>query len=126
MELDPANAIAQYRLGAELLRRGETENAEKHLRESYRLNPRNQSTLYSLQMALAEIGKTEEAAQIKQELAALLREIDRESQAAFTALRLNNEGAALEKSGDLRGAAEKYREAVVLDPAHPVSTLISG
>lgn len=82
------------------------------------MNPRNQSTLYSLQMALGENGKTADAARIRRELAALLREIDRESQSAFTALRLNNEGAALEKSGDLRAASSKYREAVALDPEH--------
>jgi superkiller protein 3 len=118
VQLDPRNAIAQYRLGAELLKRGEGEDAETHLRESYRLDPKNQSTLYSLQMVLNENGKTAEAARIKQELAAVLKQIDEESQSAFTALRLNNEGAALEKAGDLRGAAAKYREAIALDPEH--------
>ena len=49
----------------------------------------------------------------------MLREIDTESQNAFTALRLNNEGAALEKAGNLRAALEKYRQAVALDPTHP-------
>ena len=88
------------------------------LRESYRLNPKNQSTLHSLQLALRQDGKVEEAARIKEELAALLRQIDQESQAAFGALQLNNEGAALEKSGNLRGALEKYRQAVALDPEH--------
>ncbi len=45
-----------------------------HLRESYRLNPQNQSTLYSLQLALRQDGKLEEAARIKEELAVLLRQ----------------------------------------------------
>jgi tetratricopeptide (TPR) repeat protein len=118
VELAPDNPIAQYRLGAELLRRGDSQAAETHLQESYRLNPKNQSTLNSLQMALRENGKTEEAARVKQELADVLRKIDEESQASFTALRLNNEGFAIEKSGDLRGALAKYREAVALDPQH--------
>jgi tetratricopeptide (TPR) repeat protein len=119
VELDPQNAVAQYRLGAELLRRGDAPRAERHLRESYRLNPKNQSTLYSLQLALREAGKPEEAARVKAELARLLRDIDRESQSAFTALRLNNEGAALEKAGNVKGALENYREAVRLAPEHP-------
>jgi len=48
----------------------------------------------------------------------VLKEIDRESQAAFKALQLNNEGAAIEKKGDRPGALEKYRAAVALDPTH--------
>lgn len=118
VELDPENAISQYRLGAEYLARGEAHDAVRHLREAYRLNPQNQSTLHGLQLALRQDGKLDEAARIKEELAVLLRKIDQESQAAFTALRLNNEGAALEKTGNLRAALEKYRQAVALDPAH--------
>jgi Flp pilus assembly protein TadD len=118
VELEPADAVARYRLGAEYLRRGDPAEAVRHLRESYRLNPKNQSTLHSLQLALRQDGKLDEAARIKEELAALLRQIDHESQSAFTALQLNNEGAALEKSGNLRAALEKYRQAVALDPEH--------
>jgi tetratricopeptide (TPR) repeat protein len=92
--------------------------AVQHLRHSFRLNPRDQSTLYSLQSALRQDGQLEESKRIKEKLAEVLREIDRESQNAFNALRLNNEGAALEKTGDLPSALEKYRQAVALDPAH--------
>jgi tetratricopeptide (TPR) repeat protein len=118
VELDPENAVSQYRLGAEYLRRGEARQAVGHLRESYRLAPLNQSTLNSLQLALRQDGQVEEAAQIRAKLAGLLRKIDKESQDAFNALRLNNEGAALEKSGNARAALDKYRQAVALDPAH--------
>ena len=31
---------------------------------------------------------------------------------------MNNEGANLEKAGDLQAAVEKYRKALELDPAH--------
>jgi tetratricopeptide (TPR) repeat protein len=118
VQLNPENAISQYRLGAEYLRQGKTHDAVTHLRESYRLNPKNQSTLYSLQIALRQDGQPEEALRVKKQLAELLRGIDRESQNAFAALRLNNDGAALEKSGDLKGALEKYRAALALDPNH--------
>jgi tetratricopeptide (TPR) repeat protein len=118
VQLDPENAISQYRLGAEYLHQGKAHEAVPHLQESFRLNPRNQSTLYSLQMALRQDGQVEKAAEVKKQLAELLRDIDKESQDAFAALRLNNEGAALEKAGDLSGALEKYRKASSLDPNH--------
>jgi tetratricopeptide (TPR) repeat protein len=118
VQLNPENAVSQYRLGAEYLRQGKAHEAVSHLKESFRLNPKNQSTLYSLQMALRQDGQVEEAARVKKQLADLLRSIDKESQDAFAALRLNNEGAALEKTGDLRGALEKYRAGLALDPNH--------
>ena len=81
VEIDPENAVAQYRLGAEYLRQGQAHQSVVHLKEAYRLDPRDQSTLYSLQLALRQDGKPEEAKAIKEKLAELLREIDRESQA---------------------------------------------
>jgi tetratricopeptide (TPR) repeat protein len=118
VELNGDDPVARYRLGAEYLRQGNAHEAVRHLEESFRRNPKNQSTLYSLQIALRQDGQLERARLIKERLAEVLREIDRESQAAFTALRLNNEGAALEKEGKLPLALEKYREAVRLDPGH--------
>jgi tetratricopeptide (TPR) repeat protein len=118
VELNPENAISQYRLGAEYLRRGKAHEAVLRLRESLRLNPKNQSALYSLQIALRQDGQPEEAARVKKQLAELLRSIDKESQDAFAALRFNNDGAVLEKTGDLTGALEKYRAALALDPNH--------
>jgi tetratricopeptide (TPR) repeat protein len=118
VQLDPENAISQYRLGAEYLQQGKPHEAVPCLQESFRLNPKNQSTLYSLQMALRQDGQAEKAAQVKKLLAELLRDIDKESQNAFAALRLNNEGAALEKTGDVSGALGKYRRASSLDPNH--------
>ena len=118
IQVDPENAVAQYRLGAEYLRRGDAHRAVAHLQQSFRLNPKDQSMLYSLQLALRQDGQAEEALRVKQKLAEVLRDIDRVSQAEFTALRLNNEGAALEKQKDLKSAIEKYRQAVALDPNH--------
>lgn len=118
VKADPENAVSQCRLGAEYLRRGEIAPAVDHLRQSYRINPKNQTMLNSLQLALRRAGQPEEAKRIREELAAVLREIDRESQAAFQALRLNNEGAALEKQGNMAAAADKYKEALTLDPSH--------
>lgn len=114
----PDNGIAQYRLGAEYLHQGNAEKALPHLRESFRIDPSNQSTLYSLQMTLRQTGRTEEAREIKDKLSEKLRRIDKDSQDAFTAVRLNNQGAALEKAGNLPAAMAKYRAARELNPEH--------
>lgn len=118
VKVDPNDAVAQYRLGAEYLRQGKPHQAVEHLERSNQIAPQNQSTLNSLQAALRQDGKTEEASKIRQELAQLLRDQDKANQNALAAARVNNEGAALEKNGDLHGAVEKYREAVSLNPTH--------
>ena len=118
VELNPRDAVAQYRLGAELLRQDEPAAAVPHLQEAFRLDPHDQSTLNALQSALRREGKQDEAAAVKQKLRELLREKDQASQNAVQAVKLNNDGATLEKAGDLRGALERYRKAVDLYPAH--------
>jgi tetratricopeptide (TPR) repeat protein len=118
VKLDPTDAIAQYRLGAECLQQEKIDQAVEHLQAAYKLKPDDQSTLNSLQMALREQDKPEEAFKIKQELAALIRRKDQSSQNAVKAVALNNEGARLEKAGDLPAAAEQYRQALALNPEH--------
>jgi tetratricopeptide (TPR) repeat protein len=83
-----------------------------------RLNPESQSTLYSLQLALRADGQLEQASQVKAKLADLLRKRDKASENALTAVQLNNQGAELEKNGNLSGALEKYRAALDLNPEH--------
>lgn len=116
--LKPADAIAQYRFGSELLQLGKAGEAVKHLQAAYEVNPEDQSTLNALQIALRRDGRTAEADEIRRKLADLLRSRDEKNQNALEAVKLNNEGAALEKSGDLRNAAEKYGAALALDPQH--------
>lgn len=118
VELNSGDAVAQYRLGAEYLRQQQIEPAIQHLEAAYRLNDKDQSTLNALQSALRQAGKTEEAQSIKQKLAGLLREKDRANQNQLRAVKLNNEGAAQQKAGELGSALEKYREAVALYPSH--------
>lgn len=116
--IDPEDAVAQYRLGAEYLRQDQPGAAVGPLQAAYKLNPEDQSTLNSLQTALRRTGKTAEADKIKAQLAEILRKRDQFSQNALKAIRINNDGSALEKSGDLRAALEKYREALQLYPEH--------
>jgi tetratricopeptide (TPR) repeat protein len=118
VELNPADPVARYRLGAEYLLQNQPGPAVEHLQEAYRLNPQDQSTLNSLQTALRRVGRAEEANAIKAKLGEVLRKQDRDRQNALTAVRLNNEGASLEKAGNLRDALQKYREASQLNPEH--------
>jgi tetratricopeptide (TPR) repeat protein len=115
---NPQDAVAQYRLGAEYLRQSKPHLAVEHLQQAYQLNATDQSTLNALQIALRQDGNPEEANRVKQKLAELLREKARVNQNHLTAIRLNNEGAGLEKSGDLKGALAKYREAWHFYPEH--------
>ena len=118
VSLAPEDAVAQTRLGSEYLDEGKAHLAAAHLQEAARLDPKNQSTLYSLQRALREDGQAEQADAIKKKLAELLREKDRDDQNLLAGIQLNNQGADLEKAGNLRGALEKYRAALQLLPDH--------
>lgn len=116
--VNPRDAVAQYRLGAEYLHHGKTQPAIDHLRQAYELNPSDQSTLNALQMALRRSGDLDGANRLKQQLADLLSDRDRVNHNKLMAVQLNTDGVALEKSGDLRGALSKYRDASRLDPSH--------
>jgi len=118
VSVNPRDAVAQYRLGAEYLHEGKTQPAIDHLRQADELNPSDQSTLNALQMALRRSGDVEGANRLKQQLADLLKDRDRVNHNKLMAIQLNTDGVALEKSGDLRGALSKYRDASRLDPSH--------
>ena len=116
--LAPDDAVAQTRLGAQYLAQGKAHLAAGHLQEAARRDPKNQSTLYSLQRALRIDGQEKQAEAVKERLAELLREKDRADQAFLAAIQLNNEGAEMQKMGNLAGALEKYRAARTLLPDH--------
>jgi protein O-GlcNAc transferase len=114
----PDDAVSQYRLGSEYLQRGEGLPAIQHLEKSLQLTPDDQSTLFALQIAYRRNGQLERAAEMKARLTGLLRKRDEAAQHALAAVQINNEGAALEKAGNLHGALEKYRAALDLSPEH--------
>jgi tetratricopeptide (TPR) repeat protein len=116
--LSPSDPIVLTRLGSEYLEQGQVRLAIQNLQKSYRIEPKDQTTLNSLQAALRQNGQLEQAQKVKQELVEVLRARDASTQNQLNAARINNEGGALEKSGDLAGAAEKYRAAVEMDPRH--------
>ncbi|MFN7994390.1 MAG: tetratricopeptide repeat protein [Bryobacteraceae bacterium] len=118
VSLSPDDAVAQTRLGSEYLDEGKAHLAVEHLEIAVRLDPKNQSTLYNLQRAYREDGQDEKADGVKKKLAEILREKDRADQTLLAGIHLNNQGADLEKAGNLREAREKYEAALKLLPDH--------
>ena len=114
--LNPHDSTAQYRLGQLYLQGGETVKALDHLKIALLGDPSDVATLYSLDRALRKAGKLEEAKPIEKQLAGQRAKSDRASTVALAASRLNDQGIALEKSGDVRAALAKYRAALDLDP----------
>ena len=93
VELNPNDAVAQTRLGSNLLNRGEAHQAIGPLQHAAGLDPNNQSTLNALQMALRRDGQREQADAVKRRLAELLRDKDHADQKLVSALELNNRGS---------------------------------
>jgi Flp pilus assembly protein TadD len=118
VQINPDGAVAQTRIGTLYLRLGQPGAAVPHLERAVHLSPDNQTALNSLQLALRETGRTDRADEVRAQLAEIFRKRDRASQDALTAVRLNNEGAELERKGNLAAAAEKYRAALELNPGH--------
>jgi tetratricopeptide (TPR) repeat protein len=114
--LSPSDPVALSRLGNELYHQGKFKQAVVELEKAALINPKDQTTLNALQAALRANGQTARANQVKANLVAVLKERDQSTQAEFGALRLNEEGAELEKAGNLRGALDKYRLGLQLDP----------
>jgi tetratricopeptide (TPR) repeat protein len=117
-KLNPNDADIEYRLGTQYLTVRKTEAAVLHLKESDRLRPNNIPTLYNLQRALRQRGHTKEADHILAEVSRLTRASDAAGERSLAAVQLNSAGIALEKEGDVKGALEKYRAALDLDPRH--------
>jgi tetratricopeptide (TPR) repeat protein len=118
VELSPEDSVAQTRWGSKLLDMGNAHDAVPHLQTAVRLDPKNQSALNSLQTALRKDGQTAQADAIRRQLAEVIRERDSNDQNLMKAMESNDRGTALDKSGDVRGAIEKYRAALALQPDH--------
>lgn len=118
VRLDPGNTTAQFRLGSEYLHAGKAHQAAEHLKLALVLDPEDRAILYNLQRALREDGQTEEAGRIASRMADILRQRSRASEMSLEAVKLNNQGVELEKSGNLNAALEKYRAALDLNPEH--------
>lgn len=118
VRLAPNDSVAQYRLGEEYLTQHQPHRAVEPLEQAVRLSPHDHSILNALQKALRQDGQIQEADKVKQQLSSLLAQDEIESQNEMKAIKLNNEGARLQHSGDLKGALEKYSAAARLSPGN--------
>jgi tetratricopeptide (TPR) repeat protein len=126
VKLDPRSSRAQFRLGSAYLRDSNFTKAIIHLNEAARLDSANRAILYNLQRAYSKAGRTAEAEQVGARMERLLRQSTRASETSLQAAKLNNDGIALEKAGDQRGALGKYESALDLDPEHSGFRLNAG
>jgi len=113
--LSPNDPVALARLGVELYREGKSKEAIAELEKAAAVNPNDQTTLNTLQSALRADGQMSAANEVKARLVEVLRERDKNTQNQLSAARLNKAGAEMEKSNDVKGAVEKYRQALQLD-----------
>jgi tetratricopeptide (TPR) repeat protein len=120
VRLSPESARARYELGRELLRAGQAAQAIVHLRLAVRARPDDNAALYVLARALRSAGQVGEAEETAARMGDLRRRTEQADQHAFEASRLNNEGVALERSGSLPAAIERYASALERDPLNTV------
>ncbi len=118
VSLNSQDAVAQDRLGDQLLDGGAAHQAVEALDAAIRLDPCNQSALNALLRALRQDGQIQRAEAVKQKLTEVMRARDQADKKMVAALELNNRGAELEKAGDVSLALEKYRAALELLPDH--------
>jgi tetratricopeptide (TPR) repeat protein len=124
--LNPDDEKAQYRLGMQYLQNAEPHKAVDHLRNVLRHDPDDRAALYNLALALRRDGQEDEAKRVDDRLSKLLQSRSKVAAAGHAIGDLNDGGRALEESGDIRAALEKYRAALDLDPADAVVRLNYG
>jgi tetratricopeptide (TPR) repeat protein len=124
--LNPGDGTAQYRLGLQCLENGEPHKAIVPLQAALRHDPDDRATLYNLALALRRDGQVNEAQRIDDKQSKLAQTRNKAAGTGLAAGDLNNAGLALEKAGDVRGALEKYRAALQMDPTDVVFRLNYG
>jgi Flp pilus assembly protein TadD len=124
--LNPDDGTAQYRLGLVCLENREPHKAIEHFKVALLHDPDDRATLYDLALAFRRDGQESEAKRIDDMLAKLIQARNKVAATGQEIGNLNDAGMALEKSGDIRAALEKYRAALDLDPTDPVLRLNYG
>lgn len=111
------NHSAHNARGIELFRSMQYEDAEKEFRSALALRPIEAAYYNNLALALALIGREEEALTLLKEALALNpRHIET----------LNNYGALLERRGDAASAVKRLKEALKIDPGYADALLNLG
>jgi tetratricopeptide (TPR) repeat protein len=124
--LDPDDETAQYRLGLQYLENRQPHRAIGCFNKVLQHGPEDRAILYNLALALRRDGQEGQAKRVYDRLAKLIQTRNKVAATGQTIGDLNDAGMALEKAGDIRGAMEKYRAALELDPSDVVLRLNYG
>jgi Flp pilus assembly protein TadD len=124
--LDPDDETTQYRLGLQCLENREPHKAIEHLKVALQHDPDDRATLYNLALAFRRDGQEDEAKRIDDRLSKLNQARNKVAATGQAIGNLTDAGMALEKSGDVPAALEKYRAALDLDPTDTVLRLNYG
>jgi tetratricopeptide (TPR) repeat protein len=124
--LDPEDEMAQYRLGKQYLHGGYPDKAVSHLSAALQHNSDDPGILYNLALALRRSGQNAQANRVDERLSKNLQNTHKTTDAGLAIANLIDAGQALEKSGNIQAALEKYRSALDLSPMDPVLRLDYG
>jgi Flp pilus assembly protein TadD len=118
--LEPDDEKAQYRLGLQYLESRQPHKAVDCFSKALQHEPEDRAILYNLALALRRDGQEGEAKRVDDRLSHLTQARNKVDATGVAIGDLNDAGMALEKAGDIRGAVEKYRAALELDPTDVV------
>lgn len=118
--LKPDDEKAQYRLGLQYLESRQPHKAVDCFNKALQQDPEDRAILYNLALALRRDGQESEAKRVDDRLSHLAQTRNKVDATGIAIGDLNDAGMALEKVGDIRGAMEKYRAALDLDPTDVV------
>jgi len=124
--LQPGNEKAQYRLGVQYLENRQPHRAIDCFNKALQHEPEDRALLYNLTLALRRDGQEGEAKRVDDKLSRLIQTKNKVAATGLAIGDLNDAGMALEKAGDIRGAMEKYRAALEIDPTDVVLRLNYG
>ena len=110
LQVTSNNYVAHEKVGSELYKKQEFEEAVEHFREVLRINPENYQAHDNLGVALVGQGSLEEAVEHFKETL----KINPEHSQAHHSL-----GIALVRLGSLEEAIEHFQRTVEIDPTHP-------
>jgi arylsulfatase A-like enzyme/Flp pilus assembly protein TadD len=107
LKLDPKNAVAVHDLGIICYKRGELKEAASLIEQAVRMEPSSPIPRQHLGMVYLDLERDEDAATVL-EAAAALDPGDADIRLGY--------GLALQRTGNLTGALQQYREALKLNP----------
>jgi cellulose synthase operon protein C len=124
--LDPHDTTAQYRLGLEYLQNGQPHRAVGCFRNALHGGANDRAILYNLALGLRRSGQAAEAKRVEEMLSKQLQNTSKVDARGLAIGNLVDAGIALEKSGKIRAAMERYRAALDLDPMDAILRLDYG